>query len=711
MLNKNFNYCFLDFETTWLSHERDDIIQVGLIITNSELQILNYFSSFVNPWYEIDTLKTIVSYTTGINPEQIMGGISLEQFKHKMMELIPENVIFVWHNIWFDIKFLKKYLGNSEFLIRNSELFIDTMDRTKALVHYPASYSLDILYPIVKEQLGSDYFKSLSREVWLEDIQNHDALSDCLICVWLIHYCLKRIQGICSSFPVAKKIIQKSWFWFLEKKGIETIEEQSMSDKVPLLDFPQKVIASSVLDETIDRKKVPNGTKLYYGDQSVEQVIRLVSNVWKYIICTNSKQKLTIIKSKCKAMGLHDISFIKEQQQVDKDKLNKVFSKPDLELREWWFFLKYCSHKLQWLGLIDLNCPWDFKLYNYIREDSKTNKSNIVLATHSAAYSLLEEQGNQDYTILFLDSERWYNSYLKYTSTAWDPVNFSRVIDNYIYEYTNDKQESYLWSAQMLLSVVDMFCGLISMELYNYTNNKKPDGQGKFEIGVISWNELFPKTNSLYLKLNEIVAELKENKSLPEQDLQIIGKQYEKLKHYIESICYVTPTGSDYISYNFSIGNSYVDYSEFAQLFNWYHHYFLSNRNQTFQPITNNPPSVQKSWIDIHEITQLEDIKKNSLADKVFILNNNPIKAKKLFEYLQVGERSKQYKILVENVTWWRGKNIALAKTNNKIILVGWYDMALQCIVEKIMPHQIIIYEQQGLLHQQIITDIRYWIS
>jgi len=46
------------------------------------------------------------------------------------------------------------------------------------------------------------------------------------------------------------------------------------------------------------------------------------------------------------------------------------------------------------------------------------------------------------------------------------------------------------------------------------------------------------------------------------------------------------------------------------------------------------------------------------LEDKVFILNNNPTKAKKLFEYLMKdegrGEGEVKHKVLVENVTGGR---------------------------------------------------------
>jgi DNA polymerase III alpha subunit (gram-positive type) len=124
MLDTNYNYCFIDFETTGLSHERDDIIQVGCIITDAELQIISHFSSFINPGYDIDKLKTIVSYTTGISPEQIMNGISLQEFVASIKKIFAYSdkpLVFIGQNIQFDIKFLKKYLGKHELQHMNYE--------------------------------------------------------------------------------------------------------------------------------------------------------------------------------------------------------------------------------------------------------------------------------------------------------------------------------------------------------------------------------------------------------------------------------------------------------------------------------------------------------------------------------------------------------------------------------------------------------------
>jgi DNA polymerase III epsilon subunit-like protein len=707
MLNEKYSYCFLDFETTWLSHERDDIIQVGLIITDHQLQIQEYFSSFINPGYEIEKLKTIVSYTTGITIDQIQSGVSIEDFKNQFINIISQSekpLVFVGHNVNFDIKFLNKYFKDSDQSF--GDLFVDTMERAKVFIHYPPSFSLDILYPLVREQMGAKYFQSLAHKVDLEDIQNHDALSDCLICLGIIEYCLTKIEAITTSFPIASKILGKADMWFLDKEHYHKTE--ASTEKVPLLDFPEKPQSTLIMDSDNDFSKFANGSKLYYGNLPLEQVIRKATGLGKVILCTNSTQKLNIIKSKAKLMGLHDISFIKEQQQVDKNKLNTVFSKEKLEVAEAWFFLKYCSHKLQGLGLLDLNTTMDYKIYNYIREDIKTSKSSLILATHGGLFSLLDSWEYADYTLLFLDYERRYTSYIKYKSTAWDPVNFARILDNYAYKFEHDKDNQKLEYIKELASKVDMFCSLFFMETSKTIEGMKQDGQGKYELGVIDGRIEFSKSLAVY---HSILSLFEEKKGLlSPEDTLIIHNQIDKIKLYIENLAYARLNSySEYIQYTYALSNTYVDYSEFMHLFKDRKYYFLSNWNTTFELIEEklDPENTGKKS-EIIEIDQVEELDKIKIQDTIFILNNNPTKAKKIFEHLQGTQLGKDHKILVENVTGGRGKNISMVKRSNEWILVGGYDLILQCIHERIYPKQLIVFEALGLLHQQIISDISY---
>ncbi len=716
MLSSDYQYIFLDFETTGLSFLRDDVIQVGLIVCNAKLEIQSYFRSYINPWYEVDKLKTIVSYTTWISPEQIMSGMSMEHFKEKMISIIPKNSIFVWHNIWFDLKFLKKYIKIEELQLNDWDLIaIDTLDRAKTLIHYPASYSLDILYPLVREQLGEHYFTNRSQECGLPDIQNHDALSDCIIGIGLMEYSIKKVQGLCETYPLLSSILKKSTLPYLQKNN----EPQGVKNEdLPMLSFPVKSSDSTQFVSDTSRSNYSSGSKLYYGNIPIEQLIRKLSSAGKYILATNSKQKLMIVKSKMQLMGLKNVSFVKEQQYIDIQKLGHIADKSSLQDWETLFFIKYYSHHLQGLGLLDLNSSGDYKVYNYIRYESHVDKQNIVLATHHALFSVLTEKQYADYSIIFLDYEWRYASYLKYSSAPYDPINFPRVIDNYAYQYELDNTSYMIEPINQLLSLLDMFCGVLFMEIQNMVSNRQTDEQGKFEIGVIEDNSNFEKTNILLKKIQTQMNEFKrvvdegpQNWSLQE-DRIVIEAQYAKLVHYMKNISYVTPMISDYTHYSFTLWNSFVDYSEFLELLKWYKHYFLSNRNQTFtlldkssDYLTDTAAVAKYRRIDFESP---EKLLIESDYKKVFILNNNPHKAKKLFEQLMEGWKYKDYSILVENVTWGRGKNLALAKTKTSYILVWGYEMFLQCITDKLKPELIITCSQLGLLHQQIVTDLQY---
>lgn len=715
MLDKNYNYCFIDFETTGLSHERDDIIQVGCIITDAELQIISHFSSFINPGYDIDKLKTIVSYTTGISPEQIMNGISLQEFVTTIGEVFEGSekpLVFVGQNIQFDIKFLKKYWC----LV--SPDFIDTLDRAKVLIHYPASYSLDILYPIVREGLGSNYFTLLSKQVGREDIVNHDALSDCLICIGMMYFYKQKIIWICRSFPIAKSIIKKSQLWFIDANSFWDEQISAYSNKVPLLDFPEKPEKSNIYDTSFPWSDYASWTKFYYGNLPIEQFVRKATGLDKIIIATNSRSKLTMIKSKCKLMGLHDMSFVKEQQQVSREKLNAIYGKDSLSEWEWLFFLKYCSHKLQGLWLLDLNTPSDYKIYNYIRDDVVTKKSNIMLATHAALFSLIENAEYKDYHICFLDYEWRYTSFLKYRSAARDPVNFPRVLDNFIYEYDHDGRIDECKELRVLMNSLDFFVTYLFAETAAFIKWIKQQKDGRYEIWVISWNRSFPKTNGVYEDICEKIWIIYDSVWLDNEDKEIIWKQFMKLQMMIENIVFSAVSGYNSDAYLYTMGNNFVEYHEFMHLFigsnadkaSEYSVSFFSNSNETFTHLENikdNLSDTEKK-VKIDEISSVEALHDLQLQDRIFIVNNNPTKARKIFEFLQSDLLGSTYKVLVENVTWGRGKNLALSKNHDKRIIVGWYDFIMQCIAEKIMIQQVVMYEQLGLLHGQIMGDIHY---
>lgn len=730
MLPWAYSYCFLDFETTWLSHAKDDVIQVGLILTDAQLQVTHSWSSFINPWYDIQKLKTIVSYTTWISIDQIQSGIPLSEFSDYIRSILPEKCIFVWQNITFDLKFLVKYkIIPATYLIPSYHRFIDTLEPAKALIHYAWSYSLDIIYPIVANLYGAKAFLEIASQVWLTAISNHDALSDCVICIGMMRYFIQKIEGIITSFPIVGRMISKSQIRYLQPS--DTPWNQWWS-KIPLLNFPVKSPWSTIVDQSYHRWSVQNNNRLYYGDMPIEQLIRSITGVGNVIIATNSKSKLLMIKAACKRMGLNSLSFAKEQQQVSKEKLNRIFSKEQLEPYEWWFLIKYCSHKLQWLGLLDLNTPGDYKVYNYTRDDQQTEKSSMILVTHSGLFSLIENGEVDQYMICFLDQERRYNSYLKYITTPWDPVNFARVLDNYLYKYTNDNQSTLSQVLSSLTILVELFCGVLSIEVEKQLMSTQNTTDQYIELWVLYEQVWFEKTSHLFEKIRSTMEELNERHDDLWQweytsDRWVIYKQFEKCSLYMSSIVNVSTVSSDYTSYNFTIANKFVEYSEFMELIKNEHCLFFSNRNTTRKYVHS---LREQEWVsnDEKQIVQpthvinpgiIEHPLGEPLSDVLipwstaYILTNHTTIAKKLFEELMQRDSQQSIKstLLVENVTWGRGKCLAVGKNKTSMVLVWWYEMLLQSLQEKIGFSKIIIYGDMWLLHSQIIQDVNYWMS
>ncbi|MFS0722611.1 ATP-dependent DNA helicase DinG [Paenibacillus sp. 1P07SE] len=105
------NYAVLDFETT--GHQTDDqIIQVGLVVLDEELQPVDRYSSFVKPSIPIPAFITTL---TGIDDQMVAAAPPIEEV---LLELIPrlEDAVLVAHNVGFDAGFLNEWLERSGYM-------------------------------------------------------------------------------------------------------------------------------------------------------------------------------------------------------------------------------------------------------------------------------------------------------------------------------------------------------------------------------------------------------------------------------------------------------------------------------------------------------------------------------------------------------------------------------------------------------------------
>ncbi len=115
------NYTIIDLETTGLSPEYDDIIELAAIKVKNNV-IIDTFQKLVNPGYEIDEYITDL---TGITNKMLENQPMIDDIIEEYIDFISDDIV-VGHNVNFDINFIydnlynchNKYFSNS---------YIDTM--------------------------------------------------------------------------------------------------------------------------------------------------------------------------------------------------------------------------------------------------------------------------------------------------------------------------------------------------------------------------------------------------------------------------------------------------------------------------------------------------------------------------------------------------------------------------------------------------------
>ena len=146
------DYCVVDLETTGLSAEFDEIIELAALKIKGN-EIASKYQQLVKPTYEIDEFITEL---TGITNDMVADQPSIDEAIQSFLDFI-EGEIIVGHNTSFDIQFIQK-AAKKEL---NNE-YIDTLQLARKV------------YPDLKHHRLKDMAKYLQF-----DHTAHRALGDC----------------------------------------------------------------------------------------------------------------------------------------------------------------------------------------------------------------------------------------------------------------------------------------------------------------------------------------------------------------------------------------------------------------------------------------------------------------------------------------------------------------------------------------------------
>lgn len=119
------DYCVIDLETTGLSFQYDDVIEIGIIKIRND-KIIDKFQTLINPGYPIPDFITEI---TGITNEMLVNQPCFLEIKKDILNFI-DNDIIIGHNTSFDLNFIRH-----KFNIELKNKYMDTVQFCRKL--YP----------------------------------------------------------------------------------------------------------------------------------------------------------------------------------------------------------------------------------------------------------------------------------------------------------------------------------------------------------------------------------------------------------------------------------------------------------------------------------------------------------------------------------------------------------------------------------------------
>ena len=109
MLRENLRFVALDFETTGLDIHNDVPIQIWLLEFDVNWKIIAWFQSLIYPEKTVKELKSIVWFITWLSVEKLQKAPHCADLLAQLEPFFWENTVIVWHNVGFDLEFLKKF--------------------------------------------------------------------------------------------------------------------------------------------------------------------------------------------------------------------------------------------------------------------------------------------------------------------------------------------------------------------------------------------------------------------------------------------------------------------------------------------------------------------------------------------------------------------------------------------------------------------------
>ena len=723
MLRDNLRFVALDFETTGLDIHNDVPIQVWLLEFDAKGNIIGGFQSLIYPEKTVKELRSIVGFITGLSVEKLQSAPHCDDLLVQLEPFFWENTVIVWHNIWFDLEFLRKFFPSLKW-----KYSIDTFRLSQSLLHYVPSYALEVLIELLKTKSDfQEIIQKVQPYLWEEE-SFHDAYYDSKLTIALFRYLMKRIDLLINTYPILKTIISQSEWSFADIFVKESIES-SMPIIMPSL---KKVIPSNTQmvnwDYDIDFTDELYWKKYLVNNIPLKSLLSSLSCNKKVIFAFSNKSKLDIVKNILSDLWIKNLWFVKEEQTLNHEKLEEFVNKWRFTENEFYFLVKYFSHAEQGLWVLDLNSKWDFEIYTALKEQRDVVNYPVILATHWGLFSLLEQGERYDwYRIVFFDVERWYKSYNTYQSRSYDLNYTLNYLDMLSYKFWLQyqlKKEEIVKDNWKIFEEFKQFFVMFMWILWQETKSFFTNTDATLQtLEPITWSLSFYQTNKLLPRFNEYWKSVLESILQP-VEFSTIWKQIEHMQTIFDGMMTVEKKmwwKSDfYFVYSESV--KYSNWNDFLDEFVWHDVIFLSNNDESLPFLVDKlqedeisgEGGIEDKIFHLSKVPSVVKVLEDFDIEQnpnwlIFILSVKKDESVALFEEFISKWFDKRFLLLVENITWWSWKNLFKAKQQGAKIIIWWYNFLLQLFAQKIAISQLIIYNSKWNQQDLIYSDILWY--
>lgn len=306
-------YVVVDIETTGLSPEYDEIIEIGAIRVKDDV-VIDKFQSLVKPQHKINEF---IEKLTGITNEMLENSPKLNSVLPSLKNFIADSCI-IGYNVNFDLNFLyDSFFKELGFELKNN--YVDVLRITRLIVN--------------KDEIQNRKLKNIAKYFNLEVDGIHRASKDCILTLQIfikLQEVIRQKYGSLEAFIEERKKARKG---YIDIKNI-TSEAESIDIDNPCYD--NEFVFTGTL-EKMNRKDamqlvVNLGGRI--GNSVTKKTNFLVMGELDYSkTITNEKSSKILKAEELKLKGI-DIEIIPESVFYDMIPNNISIEKKETEIAD-----------------------------------------------------------------------------------------------------------------------------------------------------------------------------------------------------------------------------------------------------------------------------------------------------------------------------------------------------------------------------------------